>query len=526
MTRRFILLLSCVALAFGCAGFRRYQGPPEVSPPPPNRAETPLDRALADSGIDPRASDSGVVLLDDGEDALLARLALLNLAGRSLDLQTYIFELDGAGKRILARLLAAADRGVRVRLLLDDTTLSANEREWSAVDLHPLVEARAFNPFPSRRASGLARLVDYAADFSRLNHRMHDKVLIADGGWAIVGGRNVGNDYFQLSKVANFRDLDLLTAGRAAADVARVFDRFWNSGWAVPVSALGGEPASLGELRALRERLQRSESRRERFPQAADLAPAGGPLAVVSPADRLVRSEVRVLAEGPEKLEGGGPVAAPVLLDLIRAARRTVDVDVAYLVLPEAGVQAVREAVARGVRVRVLTNSLATNDVVATHAGYLPTRRALLEAGVEIWELRPTGSAGHTVRFVVPSGSRASLHSKAVVVDQRTVFLGSMNLDPRSLQINTEVGLLVESSELAAQLEAFFAAGREPENAWRVRLAREIEPALAGSPAGARVVWVEERANRRRVWRHEPQAGFWRRLQAFLLWGLPLRHQL
>ncbi len=527
--RRFapLALTAAVALAAGCTTFHPYRGPLELGPPRPAVAETALDRAAAAAGFGVAGGGSGLLLIESGEEAMLARLALLNLAGRSLDLQTYIFDLDASGRAILGRLLAAADRGVAVRLLLDDTALQDHEAEWLAVDGHPNLDVRSFNPFRRRDPSYLEQLLEYLGDFSRLNHRMHNKVLVADSAWTLVGGRNVADDYFDVSPTANFRDLDLLAAGPVAAEAAADFDRYRNSGWAVPVAELGGRAGAAGALERLRERLARAAGRRRDFPHPLDLAPAGGPLAALTAPRPLVRAPARLIADDPAKIAGAEPRPGPFLFELLSGAREVVEIESAYLILTDAGAKVLGDLVARGVRVCVLTNSLATNDVIAAHAGYLATRRALLEAGVELYELRPEGRPGPERATLLAIDSRASLHSKAVVVDRERLFVGSMNLDPRSIEINTEIGVFVESRELAGRVADVLAAGRTPANSWRVRLRRDVEPATATSPAGVRPVWIEERPGRNpKIRRVEPRAGLWRRFKSALLSLLPVERQL
>jgi putative cardiolipin synthase len=521
-------LAAALAFAAGCATFHPYRGPIDLAPPRPARAETALDRAAAAAGFAGAGEESGFLLLESGADALLARLALVNLAGRSLDLQTYIFDLDDSGRIVLSRLLAAADRGVAVRLLLDDTAVQAHEKEWLAIDRHPNVDVRSFNPFRLRQPSYVEQLIEYLSNFSRLNHRMHNKVVVADSAWTLVGGRNVADDYFDISPTSNFRDLDLLAAGPIAVAASADFDRYWNSGWAVPVAELGDQAADATALVHLRERLARTLDRHRDLPHPIELAPAGGPLAALAGEPRLVRAPARLIADDPAKIDGAEPRPGPFLLELIGSARATVDVESAYLILTGPGVDGFAALVERGVPVRMLTNSLATNDVIAAHAGYVGTRQALLEAGVELHELRPEGRPGPARRTLLPTSSRASLHSKAVVVDRERLYVGSMNLDPRSIEINTEIGLFVESAELAGRVADVLAEGRDPANSWRVRLRREVEPGTTGRPSGSKPVWLEPRAGGGppRVRHFEPRAGLWRRIKARLLALLPVDRQL
>jgi cardiolipin synthase C len=521
-----LLVAPLLALLAGCA----------ASPPPRTGLEgaweataaaarpagpTRLESRLADAGAGRPEGESGLLLLSSGEDALLARVMLANLAERSLDLQTYIWEFDVTGRLLLARLLAAADRGVSVRLLLDDLAVHGHEAEWTALDLHPRVEVRAFNPFLRSRRSQLARGLELAVDFARLNRRMHNKVFVADGTHALVGGRNVADEYYALDGRADFRDLDLMTVGPAAAATGVAFETFWRSAWAVPLPALGharGEGDLLARLRA-----GPSKEELVGFPYAVDLDAARQERALAGFLPRLTWAPARVLYDPPEKIEaGGGSVPGRELHRLAREAEREIVAEIAYLVMPPAGVELLGELSRRGVELRFLTNSLASNDVVAAHAAYAKGRPALLATGVELHELRPQGSIGELRRMHRSPRSTARLHVKAGVIDGRTLFIGSMNLDGRSLDYNTEIIVVVESPELAARLGEFFAAGREPANAWRVVPRAAREPELAERRAGRKPRWIEGAADGERIWTREPRASFGRRLVSRLLRLLPI----
>lgn len=509
------------ALLAACATFVPYRGPAEWTAPPVAGAETALDLAVAGAGLAEGESSSFRALVR-GDEALGARLALAGAAGRSLDVQTYIWDLDTSGGLLLGRLLAAADRGVRVRLLIDDTAIHAHEREWLAVDAHRAVEVRAFNPFRLREPSYAEQLVDFVTDFARLNRRLHAKLFVADGGFLVAGGRNVADDYFVLDPEANFRDLDLLGAGAIARAAAAEFDRYWNSGWAVPVSALGGRRSRELTLEEVRRRCAAAERR-----AGAAAAPPG--TGWLRPGESpWIAAPGWLVGDDPGRAARAPAAPAWALRSLAESAGRTVDVEVAYLILSASELDVVRHLAARGIRVRILTNSLATNDVVAAHAGYAATRRALLEAGVELHELRPDGtSGGPTLAWRAPSGSRASLHSKLVVVDGRTLLVGSMNLDPRSLRLNHEVALVVESEALGRELVGFLETGFDPAASWRVVRRAEVEPGLAGEPAGERPVWIERGADgSQRLRRREPEAGPGRRALARFLRWLPIEGQL
>ena len=456
----------------GCATYRGYQGPEQWALARDPSRPTELDRRLASESSSRTAGTSGVAVIATGEEALYSRLALVELAERSLDLQVYIWDLDTSGELVLARVLAAADRGVRVRLLLDDTATFSGERAFAALDRHSNVEVRLFNPFRTRSTgTWTGRALEFLFDFQRLNRRMHNKAWIADDDYLILGGRNVSDHYFLIDEELNFRDLDLLVAGPATSATTASFDRYWNSRWAVPIERLN--PSAEARLARLRARLVRLEAGQKLipYPNRADAAHGGAMLDQIAP--RLVWAPVELLADEPEKIESESEsegVIVPRLRQAATAVTRQLEIEMAYLSLPPSSTDALAEMVARGISVRLLTNSLATNDVVAAHAGYLSTRRRLLEAGVELHELRP---GGHDRARLLrpPRSSRASLHSKAVIFDRELVYVGSLNLDPRSAVHNTETGLMVAAPAVAAEVAQRLDEGFSLERSWRLRLA-------------------------------------------------------
>jgi len=496
----------------GLRVFRGYRGPAQRSLPRSPDRPTHLDRRLERLARTFAPDESGVALLAEGAEALDARLALVDLAGRSLDVQTYIWDLDRTGRRALSHLLAAADRGVRVRLLLDDTSTFRDELAFVALDRHPNVHVRFFNPFFARTDYGFfRRLFEFLMDFRRLHRRMHVKSWIADGGFAILGGRNLADAYYDPQSALIFRDLDLLLAGRAAESAAAAFDAHWNSRWAVPVPHLRAKGrARLGRLR---RRLEEFAAETE-----AGIDPVAARRRLETSLSRLQSSRVEVVADPPEKLDSEEPSAIALrLIDETLPLTASLDVESAYLVLPPAGIEILAALVERGVRVRLLTNSLATTDVIASHAGYRETRERLLAAGVELYELRPAPSGTATpARRARPS--RASLHSKAAVFDRRRAYVGSLNLDARSIRWNTEIGVFVDSEAVARSLVRSLEEAFSPERSWRVE--------LEGDPAGPRrLQWLGPPGPRGEAERHDraPATSWGRRVACALLGRLPLR---
>ena len=455
---------------------------------------------------------SGFGLLSQAREAFIVRLALADLAERSLDMQYYVWDGDTTGRIIVDRVMKAADRGVRVRLLVDDPYYKASDPVKAALDAHPNVEIRLFNPASNRRWTRL----DFLVDFRRFNRRMHNKLMVADNAAAIVGGRNIGDIYYGVNTVANFRDLDVLAVGPVVRDLSGVFERYWNSASTVPIAAIVERAYGAADLDAILTRL-RQEIATADYPYPIDqdldeLAAQGAELR-----DSLVWAHGRIIADDPEAIARGKEADDVVAFIRGRVAQLKEELlaEAPYFVLP-AGAQATVKALhERNVRVRVLTNSLASNNQLAAHSGYAKTCRRLLESGMELYELRPDTDAFRPGWSILSRRSRAALHTKAMAFDREAVFIGSFNLDPRSAVINTEAGLYIESPELAERLAAYMATGVVPANSYRVRL----------DPNGG-IVWETVRDGEIVRYRDEPETGFRRRFVADLLKLLPINSQL
>ena len=436
-------------------------------------------------------SDSGFHLLEDVETALTSRIALIEGARRSLDLQYYAIHADASTEVLLQRLREAARRGVRVRILLDDFNTVGDDAQVLRLAFEPNVEMRLFNPVPGSRTSMIGRIVTSLHDIERLQKRMHNKLFIADNAWGITGGRNLGDRYFGSGSEQNFVDLDVLVAGRVVRDMSASFDRFWNDDLAYPVQTLLDEK----DLVALR-RPQAGTSTATVTPIAAVLPVTASPTILPSvsatavvEADRsamdlrtvrLTWAPATLMVDKPGKVGPGddevdaGDTLIDGLLTLMQQAQRDLLIVSPYFV-PGATMMGVFEQLRkRGIRIRLLTNSLASNDAPAAHAGYARYREALLAMGMEVHELRsdpeavadligsgPGGSSASRGRGVGlgsgPGGSksatssRASLHTKAVIIDQRLAVIGSMNLALRSQLKNSEVGLVIRSAALSQE---------------------------------------------------------------------------
>jgi len=466
---RSVLLTVAVALG-GCAALPSQVDRP-LSVARSDVAETGLARIAAASAA-AAASDpevSGFRLLADGAEALDARLALIRRAEKTLDVQYYVIADDATGREFLRALQAAAGRGVRVRILLDDLYATGQDELLAGLAAHDNVEVRLFNPLPARDGSFARRVVFSLHEISRINHRMHNKLFIADGSFAVTGGRNIADEYFDRGGSANFIDMDLLSSGPVVAELAAVFDAFWNSKVVYPIASLTG-PVS-------REAFARRVEAPVDSEPAATPSQGTGAIAAELAAGRveLVPAAAEVIADAPEKAAGDAtaPSVAGAHDAFLASARAEVLIASPYFV-PGAEARATLAGLrARDVDVSVLTNSLATTDEPLVHYGYANHRPALLAAGVDLHELVPVAEHGGGPAASVGSSGRGSsslgrLHTKLTVVDEERTFVGSMNMDPRSARLNTEAGIVIRSAALARSVAGFLRE-RQQHASFRVR---------------------------------------------------------
>ncbi len=462
--------------------------------------------------------ESGFLPLASGVDALLARIVLAEAAERTLDAQYYIWHDDLTGRHFAHALLRAADRGVRVRVLVDDVGAKANDDILLALDAHPNIEIRLFNPVANRSFRNLGMV----GDFSRLNRRMHNKAFIADNQAAILGGRNIGDEYFEAGEVA-FSDLDVLTYGPGVGAVSDSFDEFWNAPPSIPVAGLLGRKADAKHLEALRAALAAFIESERDGPYVKNAKPRLDRM-LAAGTEGFSWGKAHVLHDDPGKVARDRSDTRGRLLPQFSQLGIGLDRELLivspYFIPGDAGVAWLRGLVSRGVRVTVLTNSLAATDVAAVHAGYHRYREGLLEGGVRLYELKPdaireTRAKSDKGGF---GGSRASLHAKTFFFDRRAVFIGSLNLDPRSIELNTEIGVVCESPALADSL-ATSLERRIDAVAWR--LERNVD-----ASGHVRITWVEMDAQGERRFEEEPGVGAWKRLSVWFLGLLPIESQL
>ncbi|HJR70164.1 MAG TPA: phospholipase D family protein [Gammaproteobacteria bacterium] len=448
-------------------------------------------------------------LLDRNQLALTARLALTDEAATSLDVQYFIWQSDATGHLLSDRILRAADRGVRVRVLMDDFGVAGTGGDVLKLDAHPLIAVRVFNPW-TLRGSRFGTATEFLARAALLNRRMHNKTFIADGRFAVLGGRNIGDRYFGTFATFVQNDLDVMVAGPLTRTVIETFDDFWNSKYSFPVAMFARDERPHQPIETTRDELRASIAWRAEVLRPFTLEPTDWSSYLEELVATFAPARGEVLWESPDILDEQRPRLYARYKELVASARSELLISSPYFIPDEDFRELLRELVDQGVRVVVVTNSLATNNHVVAHTGYRRWRRDVLAAGVELYELRADAAA--IEYYVTPPAAAANLglHTKAVVVDRARAFVGSPNVDPRSMELNTEIGVVGEGVEFTARVAALIERDIAPENAWRVTM--DEEGWLTWS-TGDQVV------------RRQPAKGFLQRAIEFLINLLPLKNQ-
>lgn len=508
-----------IALVSGCATVDfDYPRDESIAPAAVATEDTALGRAVAELSAGQPEDHSGFHMLPDAMGALAARIVLARRAERTIDAQYYLIKGDPAGQAFVQELLLAADRGVRVRLLIDDMFTSGLDLGWAALDHHPNLEVRVFNPFASRSA----RFRDGVLDFSRINRRMHNKSFTSDNQVTIIGGRNIAGEYFAARRDSQFADLDVIAVGPVVQEVSASFDAYWNHERALPLGAFARMPEDPdAALAILRQRLQQSidEIYAEEDYRLYGEALRAKVVASLKPdADALTWAPYTLAVDSPDKsFKEQADTAESIMTPLIESLGNA-EVEIVlispYFVPLKSGIDALARLEARGVDVIVVTNSLAANNQFTVHGGYAPSRKPLLKAGVEIYEVRRDVNFSRQ-EFIAASGAKATLHTKAFIVDRRELFIGSFNFDPRSARINTELGVIIRSPEMAASLDEMMEA-LLPTHAWQVKLEDGDRLRWHGIDADGQPV----------VHTKEPQTSWWDRFVAGCVRLLPIRGQL
>jgi putative cardiolipin synthase len=509
-TRKQLLLALAVPLWLAACATVPFDYPQKVTTALPATKASELGR-FASQWTAEHGDLSGFVGLASGNDALGARLRLIDTAQQTIDAQYFLIKPDQAGGLFVGKLLSAADRGVRVRLLIDDIFTPTLDSELSLFNHHPNVEVRLFNPLPRRGF----KYLNMITDFGRANRRMHNKSFTVDGAISIVGGRNIAEEYFEIKPDVEFDDFELLTMGAVVPEVARAFDLFWNDELAVPIEAFGADfnPIELDQWRSNMEAV------------VSGAAESVYARAVGSPLLRDVRegrvppivASAYVVTDAPTKLQhaAGSREHQSLALELQRhfdRAQREIIIITPYFVPGKAGVATVQEWLQRGVRVVIVTNSLASTNHVPVHSGYARYRKQLVAAGAELYEIKADavsdkGEPGE-------NADARTLHTKAVVFDRLSMFVGSLNFDPRSIDINTEMGVFIESEVASRLAEVVFADLAE--STYAVVLDEQQRKLRWRYSGGETPEWVEQ----------EPNTGWWRRFSAGFYGLLPIEGQL
>jgi len=456
------------------------------------------------AGLQEHTQNDVFVPMNVGQAALSWRLRTLQAATRSIDLQTFIWQDDTSGRALTREIITAADRGVKVRVLLDDSFLAHAEPALRALSEHPLVSYRIYNPMVNRVGGSELRELQNLDDFSRINHRMHNKLLLVDGRVAIVGGRNQADEYFGYRSDHNFRDFEVILTGPITRSLAGVFDLYWNDPWTFPIEDLADSELTRPEIDAwLEEGVATFDHPEPASQEEWKALFAAGHLGTV---------EVIVDTPAGEDPSVDFPIQlASAYIDLIEAAEQDLLLVSAYFIPTPELTQALEHAVDRGVVVRILTNSLGSNNHVTAHAAYAQHRPALLRAGVDLYELRADASTRAMYTFKSLENGILGLHAKLALFDDCCLLVGSSNLDPRSLRLNTEIGVLVDSPSLNQHLRQLLAVDLLPANAWRVTLTD-----------GDNIVWTGPGGEIET----SPPASFFMRSESWFFGLLPIEDQM
>jgi phosphatidylserine/phosphatidylglycerophosphate/cardiolipin synthase-like enzyme len=440
---------------------------------------------------------SGVRLLSSGGEAFESLLALTDRAERTLDLQYYLIAQDESARILLQHVRAAAERGVRVRILVDDLNTAGEDRRLMHLGQHPNIEVRVFNPFPGGRLALWTRFLASASDIPRINHRMHNKLFVADNALAITGGRNIGDQYFMRDKNSNFIDLDVVAAGAIVPQLSASFDAFWNSRYAYPIASVAAPVPVASDPQWLND----GDAAESADFLSHEIDTGFLDLRWV-PATVLADRPAKIASEtSPEEEE----TIANDIAALMRSAQQEVIVISPYFVPGKEGIALLRSLVRRGVHIRILTNSLASTDAPLAHIGYARYRVELLHLGVDLSEVRPKPGTARA-RFHPFRSASASLHAKAIVIDEKTVFIGSMNMDYRSARTNSELGIVLRSPDIAHQVISLLDE-ISADGSYRLELEDHSN----------RIEWLSGSGADLRVWHRDPEATRLQRLTVELL---------
>lgn len=482
--------------------------------------KTELGNALKDP-VKQHPGQSGFRIFENGSQSLTARLALVRLAQKTVDLQYYAIANDVTSNLMMEALIRAAHRGVRVRLLIDSFTVNDMEDALLALNGVENIEIRVFNPLTTQDQSYLSRLGSLFTELPQANKRMHNKALISDNQMAIMGGRNLSDEYFDADDEFEFKDMDVLTAGPITNEMSKSFDEYWNDQNAFPVDAVYKPNKDPKAIEQLRSDLKQNWDEQTKDPKRRQQLVSPLPEIMKDPALKLVWAKSELASDDPDKIERPTSIhhSEPLkyLVSLLDTAKHEFIIISAYFVPKDEGVEWLGSLEQKGIHVRILTNSLASTDVVAVHSGYAPYREALLRKGIELYELIPIGEKRSRQRLLGrKQPPRAGLHSKVYVIDGRHTIIGSFNLDPRSVELNTEMAIVIHSEELSQQVQKMFARAIQPNVSYH----------LMFDQSGKELRWQGIEKGKKLRYSHDPHSGVWRNIQNFVVTILPVEDQL
>ena len=458
-TRLAFALAACAVLA-GCAA------PRPANDRPPEEALPQAQQGLWIDLEGALASEDRFAILNTGSESLAWRLRAIDSASSSIDLQTFLWLDDASGRRLLARMVAAADRGVRIRILLDDSFTVGEGNALYAVAQHPNVAVRIYNPFSHRPDDLALRQLLTLAEFGRIDHRMHNKSMVVDNRAAIVGGRNLADEYFGEHPTGNFRDMDLIALGPVVQSISAAFDAYWNSPWSIDAATIFAGRNVTGTLPGLRRWMAGN------VPATPDEGAASRLGAWQSLVAGAITARATLHADHPASRDPSKEAPDQLARDIlswIGSAEHELVIVSAYLVPTPALEEAIERAEDRGVQVRILTNSLRSNNHTAAHAAYRTFVERLVGHGADLHEVRALAKDRDRYMLQPVEDKELGLHAKLMLIDHRWSFVGSANLDPRSLELNTEMGLLVDSVEFNAALRQHLQVDFDRRNAWHVQ---------------------------------------------------------
>jgi len=468
--------------------------------------------------MDDKNKKSGFYLLSDNTDAFVARFALATLAEKTLDIQYYIMHNDASGQYLAYAILAAADRGVKIRILVDDINLSGRDSNLKLLDKHDNIEICIFNPLVSRN---WFRIIELVINLDRAGRRMHNKAFIADNSVAIIGGRNIGDEYFDARHSLNFVDLDLLSIGPIVNDISQSFNAYWQSRWATSVAQLSKTRVVKKQLSGIRNQLKDRWHRARNTAYFQSLKQSDLTQKILNQDIHFIWAEAKLFYDQPEKVAQNHNTKlihfGPHIMPYFEQASNELLITSPYFVPGAEGLHWLLKKQQSGTRIKVITNSLASTDVIAVHAGYQKYRKQLIQAGVSLFELKTTAAplrkkAGKWLKGI----SSSSLHAKYMIVDQRYVFIGSANIDPRSKSLNTEIGIMVDSKELAQQAKQLFTRTANPENCHQ----------LVINPVNNKLNWLTREHDKETRYAREPGVSMLKKLGVFILALLPIESLL